>query len=88
MTSNQHTEATFTTDQALDEAVLLIIRKLGRFHSEAYAAVLKKLPDGAREALARAEIRADIQRDADERAGIAIGSRGWPTDLELDDSEE
>jgi hypothetical protein len=62
------TTQVFTDSEATDEAVLLFTRKLMRMHPEAYADVIKRLPDGARQALALAETRADRVRDADQRA--------------------
>jgi hypothetical protein len=59
----------YTDSQATDEAVLLLIRKLGRLHPEAYADVIRKLPEGARFALTLAENRADMVRDGDKLNG-------------------
>jgi hypothetical protein len=64
------TEAqTFTANQATDEAVLLLTRKLMRLHPEAYADVTSRMPEGARLALLNAETRADVVRDADTLSG-------------------
>lgn len=61
---------TYTTEQATDEAVLLLTRKLRRLHPDVYNALIAKLPDGARDALDLADVRADSLRDADRRDGI------------------
>ena len=55
---------TMTEQEATDEAVLLLIRKTMRLQPEAYADVIKRLPEGARHALMLAENRADRVRDA------------------------
>jgi hypothetical protein len=60
----------YTDTQATDEALLLLIRKLRRLHPAAFTDVMGKLPEGAREALNTADIRADRQRAADQRDGI------------------
>jgi hypothetical protein len=57
------TTAQMTNEQATDEAVLRLIRKLGRLHPAAYADVMGRLPEGAREQLGAAERRADTLRD-------------------------
>jgi len=64
------TAETYTEQQATDEAVLLLTRKLRRLHPAACADLMAKLPDGARDALNQAEIRADRLRHYDERDGI------------------
>jgi hypothetical protein len=53
----------FTASQATDEALLLFIRKVRRLHPAAFGDVWAKLPDGAKQALAAAEMRADVLRD-------------------------
>ena len=58
------TSKTLTDQEATDEAVLLLTRKLRRLHPAISAELLKALPAGAREALQLAEIRADKVRDA------------------------
>ncbi len=60
----------YTDEQAADEALLLLTRKLRRLHPDAYADVICRLPDGAREALNAADIRADKLRATDQRDGI------------------
>ena len=60
----------YTDEQATDEAIRLLTRKLHRLHPDVYADVLAKLPDGAREALNAADIRADRQRADDARDGV------------------
>jgi hypothetical protein len=64
------TATTYTDAQATDEAVLLLTRKLRRLHPGAYADLMARLPDGARDALALADVRADQLRDADVRDGV------------------
>lgn len=59
--AEQHT---MTDAEATDEAVLLLIRKLMRLQPDAYADVIKRLPRGARDAIAFSERRADVLRDA------------------------
>lgn len=54
----------------LDEAVLLLIRKLGNLAPEVFERLAAKIPAGAMEVLMGAEARADAARHADERAGI------------------
>lgn len=71
----------YTTGQATDEAVLLLLRKLGRLYPDAHADLLAKLPDGAREALSLADVRADRLRATDQAAGI---TRTYPS-LEIVD---
>lgn len=89
MTETQTTTApTYTDEQATDEAVLLMVRKLMRLHPAAYADVMAKMPEGAREALSLAERRADVQRSNDELAGIPIGTREWPTEAIEDEEDE
>lgn len=53
---------TYTDAQATDEAVLLLTRKLRRLYPDTYTALMNKLPEGAREALDLADIRADKLR--------------------------
>lgn len=72
--------ATMTNEQATDEAVLLLTRKLMRLHPAALADVMSKLPLGAREQLGAAERRADLLRD---RKGI--GTLAYPAVFANDD---
>lgn len=65
MTSQEYTDT-----QATDEAVLLLTRKLRRLHPEAFADLMSKLPEGAREALDAADLRAETLRAYDSRDGI------------------
>lgn len=60
-----HTDA-----QATDEAVLLLTRKLRRLHPDAYADLMNRLSEGARDALTLADNRADSLRHTDRRDGI------------------
>lgn len=72
MTNTEATEAKpYTDSEATDEALLLFIRKVRRLHPDAYASVLRQLPEGARTALTLAENRADMVRDADRKNGTA-----------------
>jgi hypothetical protein len=56
--------------QATDEAVLLLVRKLRRVYPGAYTDLMNRLPVGACDALAAADLRADRLRARD--AGIGI----------------
>lgn len=57
------TATQMTDQQATDEAVLLLTRKLMRLHPDAYADTLTRMPDGARRAIHAAELRADNLRN-------------------------
>jgi len=72
---------TYTDQQATDEAVLLLTRKLQRMYPDAYADLVGQLPDGARNALNLADVRADHLRHDDRQAGV---TRNY-TDLWADD---
>lgn len=74
----------YSDSQGTDEAVLLLIRKLQRLHPEAAKDLWSRLPDGARDALHMAEIRADVLRDQREKSGTVYT---WPTD-ELENIEQ
>jgi hypothetical protein len=65
-----------TDQQATDEAVLLLVRKLRRTEPDTFARLWPKLPEGARLALQRADIRADVYRDHHETV--------WPVEPDLD----
>ncbi len=80
MTQNE-APAPLTDTQAHDEATLLLVRKVLRMAP----AIMDKMPTEAVEALLEAERRADQRRTADERDGVAIGSRPWPIRDDLDD---
>jgi hypothetical protein len=69
MAERQTTE-TYTDQQATDEAVLLLARKLRRLHPDTYVALMTMLPEGARNALHFADLRADTLRAHDQRDGI------------------
>lgn len=73
---------TMTTDEATDEAVLVLTRKLMRLHPEAYADVIRRLPEGAREQLGAAERRADTLRDRE-----GIGTLAYPAVYPSDTDE-
>lgn len=60
----------FTEQQAADEAVLLLVRKLRRLWPTACIDLMERLPEGARDALTLADNRADRLRAADRRDGI------------------
>jgi hypothetical protein len=79
---------TYTDQEATDEAVLLFVRKLRRLHPDAFAAVMGRLPKGARTALMLAENRADVVRGRDRAEGIAPGMRPYPNPYELDDEDD
>jgi hypothetical protein len=55
---------TYTEAQATDEAMLLLTRKLRRQERAAFDKIWAQLPDGAKDAIFRAEARADQVRDA------------------------
>ena len=77
---------TYTDQQATDEAVLLLTRKLRRLHPDTYRDLMQRIPEGARDALHLAELRADDLRNADRRDGITTREYRdmWATD-ETDD---
>lgn len=60
----------YTDQEATDEAVLLLVRKLRRLHPDAYIDLMDRLPEGARDALTLADQRADNLRNQDQRDGI------------------
>lgn len=74
-------EIMYTDNQATDEALLLFLRKIHRLYPAAYADVITKLPDGAREALSTAELRADTLRSRDRESAT---TRTYPTAYEID----
>lgn len=66
----------YTPAEATDEAVLLLVRKLRRLHPGAYADVMGRLSDGARDALTLADIRADLVRaDGTSRRFVTIAEQ-------------
>lgn len=68
---NDTTNTTIATDQqATDEAVLMLTRRLRRLYPDAYAAVITSLAPGLRDALQLADNRADLLRHQDQQAGI------------------
>lgn len=71
----------YTDAQATEEALLLLMRKIHRLHPDAYADVITRLPDLARQALSLAELRADTLRASDRREGI---TRAYPDHLPID----
>lgn len=78
--------AAYTDQEATDEAVLLLTRKLRRLHPAAYADLMRKLPKGAQLALSMAESRADRVRDEDRKTDT--GTREYPNpfaDIEDED---
>jgi hypothetical protein len=77
MTTTSKATDAMNDQEATDEAVLLLTRKLRRLHPEAYADLWSRLPEGARLALQRAEIRADVYRDRHETV--------WPVEPNWDD---
>jgi hypothetical protein len=80
--------APFTAEQALDEAVLLLIRKTRRLAPEAFGKIWRELPEGARDMISDTENRADRQRSDDQLAGIKIGTRPFPAPFEFEDVDE
>jgi hypothetical protein len=83
--TNTETPATYTEQQATDEAVLLLVRKLRRLHRDAYADLMIKLPQGAQDAIDNAERRADSLRFADQATDI---TRTYPAPVDEDDDEQ
>jgi hypothetical protein len=82
----QQTIQPYTDQQATDEAVLLLTRKLRRLHPDAYRDLMGRLPEGARYALNQADIRADRLREADRRDSV---TREYPyADLDAEEAEE
>jgi hypothetical protein len=77
----------YTDAQATDEAVLLLTRKLRRLHPEVHADLMRRLPQGARDALNFADIRADRQRCLDQHDGVTREYRDWQSELETDEDE-
>jgi hypothetical protein len=82
MTTNEQA-IQYSQTEATEEALRLFMRKVARLHPEAHADVLSRLPQGAREALAMAELRADTLFITDRRDGVI---RSYPTAFE--DSDE
>jgi hypothetical protein len=91
MADTTNTPAMYTEAEALDEAVTLLTRRLRRLHREEYDAVVASLPEGVREAISHADLRADLVRARDERDGIPLCSRPWPSrfdDADDDDADD
>jgi hypothetical protein len=84
MTDRIRTE-NYTDQQATDEAVLLLVRKLRRLHPDTYVTVMTMLPEGARNALHFADLRADTLRAYDQRDGITREYIDPYADLDDDD---
>jgi hypothetical protein len=74
-----------TAAEATDEAVLRLIRKLGRLHPAAYADVIRQLPEGAREQLEAAERRADVLRDQHGISSLTYPAV-YPSDCDFDEN--
>jgi hypothetical protein len=55
---------TMTEQEATDEALLLLVRKMLRLHADAFHDIWNRIPDGAKDALLATERRADRVRDA------------------------
>lgn len=64
---------TLTDTQAADLALLLITRKLRRMAPTEFDRAWRQLPDGAKNAINAAEMRADVLRD--QQPGLT-----WPSD--------
>ena len=65
--------AVYTDAEATDEAVLLALRKWRRLHPKAYADVMDRLSEGARDALTLADNRADrLRADGTSRRFVTI----------------
>jgi hypothetical protein len=78
-------EIQMTETEATEEAMRLMIRKVRRMYPEAFAAVMAKMPVGAREILAVAEIRADDRFLTSQREGTI---RTWPVVFEDEGDED
>jgi hypothetical protein len=78
----------YTDAQATDEAVLLLVRKLRRLHRDAYIDLMGRLPEGARDALDQADIRADRLRATDQRDGVTREYRDRYAEIEAEADEE
>lgn len=76
-----------TSEQATNEALLRMVRKLRRLHQEAYIDVMSQLPREAREALRKAELAADVLRDTRPATIEGLAGLDWPTLPELEDEE-
>jgi len=74
----------YTDQQATDEAVLLLTRKLGRMFPAQYAALMLQMSEGAREALHFADLRADKLRSLDRQDEI---TRNYVSKYETTDDE-
>lgn len=75
----------YSQTEAAEEALRLFVRKVARLHPDAHADVLSRLPRGAREALAMAELRADTLFVTDQRDGV---TRSYPPVFEDTDSDD
>jgi hypothetical protein len=78
----------YTDQQATDEAVLLLTRKLRRLHPATYADIMAKLPEGAKTALHQSDVRADTLRAYDQRDGITREYIDPYADLDDDEDDE
>lgn len=76
-----------TTEQATNEAVLLLTRKLRRMEPKAFRRVWALLPDGAKDALGLAEAAADRMRDQHPATPEGLTGLDWPAEQEYDDEE-
>jgi hypothetical protein len=74
-----------TQVEATEEALRLLVRKLRRLHPAVYAGLIIRLPDGAMEQLAAAEMRAD---NAFLKANAEGIERTWPAVFEAEDADE
>lgn len=78
------TNIEYTQTGATEEALRLFARKVHRLHPGAYADVIRLLPEGAREALQQAEMRADTLMHHDQRDGV---TRTYPSVFDDIDEE-
>jgi hypothetical protein len=60
----------YSEAQATDEAILRLVRRLRRDHENVYIELMNRLPEGARDALDAADLRADRLRARDAGNGI------------------
>ncbi len=81
------TTENYTDAQATDEAVLRLVRRLRRDHQDVFVTLMARLPEGARQALDKADLRADLQRAYDQRDGVTRQYVDRYADMRDDDDE-
>lgn len=79
----------YTDAQATDEAVLMLVRKLRRLHTDAYVDVMGKLSPELRDVLTMADLRADALRHADSATGtVRTFAPAWVTEDDVEGDDE